>query len=728
MTSRGEVPSAANAITGGTFNAPVLLGGDFTDTSFGPDSPSQGSSRRPSPSDPPVRGPWVIGNIPQQPKAFQPRKVLVELLREQTKQSEVCVIHAMTGMRGIGKTQTAAAYARQRATEKWHLVAWISADTTTSILEGLCQIAAKAGIPARGDQPETAQAVRNWLQSGGERCLIVFDNAPEPDALRPYMPAVGAAHIVITSNRRSMTSLGHSVPVDVFSKSEALSYLAQRTGLDDTRGAEQLAEELGCLPLALAQAAAVITGQRISYATYLDRLRELPLSQYLTRTQQDSYPYAVAATIILSLQAACDSDSTGLGAPLMNLISVLSPTGVARSVLQTAYRLNLVAAPELVLAAGPARSDASLRPAEAVDAALAHLAEFSLLDYSLNGATVSAHRLTMRVLREQAAHNGTLQGVCDSAATVLTALTKTLVPVVAHARAVKDLGRHITALVEYSSDIGNLSGEPPVDIFELRGWLLAGVITLGDDPAQAVRVGQSLVSESERLLGSAHLVSVAARQNLAVAYQAAGRLADVITLYQDRAAERERILGRDHVAVVTAHTKLAQAYRDAGRAAEALPLYETTFAECKTHFGPDNPITRTAQANLTFARDAALRAGETVALRQEALAEREREDGLEHPATLAARNGLAQAYRDAGRLQEAIALHEVTLADCRRILGRDHPETLNSRSSLTYACQVAGLPVSKPPADKLRRRAVKAAGPGPGPTRTDLVCKATGGM
>ena len=167
-----------------------------------------------------------------------------------------------------------------------------------------------------------------------------------------------------------MTSLGHSVPVDVFSKSEALSYLAQRTGLDDTRGAEQLAEELGCLPLALAQAAAVITGQRISYATYLDRLRELPLSQYLTRTQQDSYPYAVAATIILSLQAACDSDSTGLGAPLMNLISVLSPTGVARSVLKTAYRLNLVAAPELVLAAGPARSDASLRPAEAVDAAL----------------------------------------------------------------------------------------------------------------------------------------------------------------------------------------------------------------------------------------------------------------------------------------------------------------------------------------------------------------------
>ena len=44
-------------------------------------------------------------------------------------------------------------------------------------------------------------------------------------------------------------------------------------------GARILAAELGCLPLALAQAAAVIASQHLSYATYVDRLRRLPVAR-----------------------------------------------------------------------------------------------------------------------------------------------------------------------------------------------------------------------------------------------------------------------------------------------------------------------------------------------------------------------------------------------------------------------------------------------------------------
>ena len=38
-----------------------------------------------------------------------------------------------------------------------------------------------------------------------------------------------------------------------------------------------MAAELGYLPLALAQAAAVIARQHLGYETYLDRLRALPV-------------------------------------------------------------------------------------------------------------------------------------------------------------------------------------------------------------------------------------------------------------------------------------------------------------------------------------------------------------------------------------------------------------------------------------------------------------------
>ena len=46
--------------------------------------------------------------------------------------------------------------------------------------------------------------------------------------------------------------------MDVFTEQEALTFLAARTGRADAAGAQALAAEVGCLPLALAQAAAVI--------------------------------------------------------------------------------------------------------------------------------------------------------------------------------------------------------------------------------------------------------------------------------------------------------------------------------------------------------------------------------------------------------------------------------------------------------------------------------------
>ena len=110
-------------------------------------------------------GQVVAGNVPQAPPAFQPREDLLEALR--TAGSGVSVVRAVTGMRGVGKTQVAAAYARECIHAGWRLVAWINAEDTAGVLNGLAVVADRLGICQPDVCLETlAQLVRNRPGSG----------------------------------------------------------------------------------------------------------------------------------------------------------------------------------------------------------------------------------------------------------------------------------------------------------------------------------------------------------------------------------------------------------------------------------------------------------------------------------------------------------------------------------------------------------------------------------
>lgn len=177
---------------------------------------------------------WKSGTYRSGRLPFQERADLLSALTDPPPGRQV---FAVTGMRAIGKSQTAAACARERLDEGWRAVAWLNPEDRDPLLAGYAHLATALGLAdATPDSADAALRVRHWLEVDGEQCLIVLDNAASADVLRPFLPAGGHGQVIVTSSRASLASLGAPVPVDVITNAQAAAYLAERIGLDDDFG------------------------------------------------------------------------------------------------------------------------------------------------------------------------------------------------------------------------------------------------------------------------------------------------------------------------------------------------------------------------------------------------------------------------------------------------------------------------------------------------------------
>ena len=138
--------------------------------------------------------------------------------------------------------------------------------------------------------------------------------------------------------------------------------------------------------------------------------------------------------------------------------------------------------------------------------------------------------------------------------------------------------------------------------------------------------------------------------------------------------------GPDHLDTLAARDELAAAYRAAGQFGDAIPLYRRTLTDRERIQGARHPDTLTTRGSSwptpTWPTD---RVKDAIDQYKWVLADRERVLGQQHLDTIAARGNLAAAYHAAGRMASALQLYEQTWTGYDRVLGRrspGHPDPL----------------------------------------------------
>ncbi len=454
---------------------------------------------------------------------------------------------AISGLGGIGKTQTAIEYA-YRYREEYAAVFWVQASSRETLIADITRSAALLHLPEQDarEQNLILQAFKRWLEANTD-WLLIFDNADDLHIVEDILPARNSGHILFTTRATAMGDLAQRVSIDEMDRAEGSLLLLRRAkklstnapltdaSPADLAAAQAIVDALDGLPLALDQAGAYIEETECSLSDYLQLYRTHLLEERDKR--KDAHPEPVATTWAISFNNVQQANPAA--ADLMRLCAFLAPDDI----------------PEEMILAAPKDIETKLQSLvnnpHRLNMAIKELLKYSLLRRNSDEHTIVVHRLVQAVLK----------GEMDE-------------------ETQKQWAERTIRVIDWSFPDVKAVEEWP----KCLQWLPHALIC-----ASFIEQWNLAFPEAARLLNKAGYYLDDRAQ-----YQEAE------PLYQQALAIHKDVLGDRHPDTATSLNNLGLLYQAQGKLAEAESLYRQALEIFKQVLGPDHPNTRTVQGNYDY--------------------------------------------------------------------------------------------------------------------------------
>ena len=593
----------------------------------------------------------------------------------------------LVGMRGCGKSQLASDLAQWCEKQKWHLVAWINATSKEQVRSGLIELADRLGIETQDRNEESIiEQCFSHLESGepSDR-LIVFDNVEDINHLTKLVPRGDGLRVVVTTTNEHgwKNQSWDSIKVGVFSREDSIKCLLRITDSKDRKAADAVAQKLGDLPLAIAQAGATACEEDWTLKQYISRLEHYSSSIVIKRVLGDDYTADVSSALFMAVNVALEKlggDEREVARRQLGGLAVLAQSGVPTRWIDPlspdAYNAD--------------REENVPDIADNAHSALTELVNMSVVQQSVNKNVTMLHRLQAQVLRENwgKEKTATCEEAFDAAVEILSRTKFEQLPSNdgdARRREVRDLIVQLSAIAAQKDSHDLFRDETVRDYLRLA---LRWATNIGI-PFEAL-ILEDAVNQIEKIPDSKSRDTFIIQANLAVAYRVAGKLKEAVKRLEQIDEKQTSSFGCEDHDVLAIRSELAFSYRVSGQLDKSISLFEEIL-EARKNTPDDSRCNRLITCgNLAGAYVLAGRLSDAIKLYLEEIEDIKDALGEKNKHTLTSHNNLAVAYALNGKLNRSIDIFKQVRDARRKTLGEEDPHTISSRNNVAYAHALKG--------------------------------------